>query len=132
MRKTLLFLAVLAMMLTGCSKDDNSEPEVTESEYLQKTIIGTWVRFAQASYTDYDNFHDAISKDTLTFYNNGKYNQINEGGIKAVTNGDYSIKGHQLLLSHTWLYYLSFDNANTMRLHETGSKAYVYKYKKLN
>lgn len=133
MRKMLFFLAALTVVLAGCSSDgDNSEPKVDEATFLKKTIIGKWVKSEQSSSPDYDNFREAISKDTLAFYDNGRYKKVFAGSSeKTAINGDYSFEGSQLFLSHSWLYYISFPDNNTMRLRETGKDAYVFKYRRI-
>jgi hypothetical protein len=130
MKKLLLLLPIL---FVGCGGDDETnDPTTTQEQYNRQTIIGRWVKFAQASSPNYDVFREVNTTDTLIFETNGKYTQIYQDS-QTPFSGEYSVTDKHLTLSRSWTYDISFDDTNTMRLKEYGKGIdnYIMKYKRL-
>ena len=127
MKKLFLFLAATLFMVSCGSDNEDGEQQMPSNEEM---IIGKWVSYESVLAENYPNFHEATSKDTLTFRTDGTYTKVYEGS-KSPINGTYNINNSRLILGGLFLYDLIFDNRNSMILKSYGGGSDIIKYKRL-
>lgn len=127
MKKLFLFLAATLFMVSCGSDNEDGEPQMPSNEEM---IIGKWVSYESVLAENYPNFHEATSKDTLTFRTDGTYTKVYEGS-KSPINGTYNISNSRLILGGLFLYDLIFENRNSMILKSYGGGSDISKYKRL-
>lgn len=130
MKKILFMLAATTLLFASCGSDnEDDEPKTPSNEEM---IIGKWVKYESVLAENYPNFHEATSKDTLTFRQDGTYRKVFEGSTSPI-NGTYTISSTRLVLGGLFVYDLMFENSNTMRLQEYGygKDNNIYRFKRL-
>ena len=128
MKKLLFMLAATCMFFASCGSDnEDEEPKAPSNEEM---IIGKWVRYESVLAENYPNFHEATSKDTLTFRQDGTYTKVFEGS-KSPLNGKYTVDDYRLILGGLFLYDIIFNDKNSMTLKEYGAPNDISKFRRL-